>query len=101
MLHFWKIAKLQRVKRKLWFHFRVGEGLRAHAVAGDLSGAVRTFPEALEHLFRGDEITSHELFGTGTILGGCLFEQGRRLPKDATVLLSCPAIGVLENRVRG
>lgn len=69
--------------------------------SGDLSGAVRTFPEALEHLFRGDEITGHELFGTGTILGGCLFEQGRRLPKDATVRLSCPAIGVLENRVRG
>lgn len=69
--------------------------------SGDLSGAVRSFPEALTYLFRDDTITGHELFGTGTILGGCMFEQGRILPENATVRLSCPEIGVLENRVRG
>ncbi len=69
--------------------------------SGDLSGAVRSFPEALELLFRDENITGHEFFGTGTILGGCLFEQGRKLPENAHVRLSCPAVGVLENRVRG
>ncbi|MBO6781688.1 MAG: fumarylacetoacetate hydrolase family protein [Alphaproteobacteria bacterium] len=69
--------------------------------SGDLSGAVRSFPEALEHLFRDETISGHEFFGTGTILGGCLFEQGRKLPENAHVRLSCPAIGILENRVRG
>lgn len=70
-------------------------------VTGTLSGAVRTFPEALEYLFMDAEIAGHELLGTGTILGGCFFEQGKKLPENATVQLSCPAIGVLENRVRG
>ena len=73
----------------------------AVVASGDLSGAVRSFPEGLEFLFREDNISGHELFGTGTILGGCLFEQGKKLPENASVRLSCPAIGVLENRVRG
>ncbi|MGB0571016.1 MAG: fumarylacetoacetate hydrolase family protein [Alphaproteobacteria bacterium] len=73
----------------------------AVVASGDLSGAVRSFPEALEFLFREDNISGHELFGTGTILGGCLFEQGEKLPENASVRLSCSAIGVLENRVRG
>ena len=68
---------------------------------GDLSGAVRSFPQALEFLFRDNAIAGHELFGTGTILGGCFFEQSKKLPANASVRLSCPAIGVLENRVRG
>jgi hypothetical protein len=64
-------------------------------------GAVRSFPQALEFLFRDNAIAGHELFGTGTILGGCFFQQSKKLPANASVRLSCPAIGVLENRVRG
>lgn len=69
--------------------------------SGDLSGAVRSFPQALEYLFRESDIAGHELFGTGTILGGCYFEQGKKLPANASVTLRCPAIGALENQVRG
>jgi len=69
-------------------------------VSGNLSGAVRSFPLALEFLFEESEIMGHELFGSGTILGGCFFEQGKKLPENALVRLSCPAIGTLENRVK-
>ena len=69
--------------------------------SGNLKAAVRSFPKALEFLFRDAPIAGHELFGSGTILNGCLFEQGRRLPVNALVRLSCPEIGTLENRVRG
>lgn len=68
---------------------------------GGIAGAPWTFQDALVPLFAKDKLAGHELIGSGTILGGSLFEQGERLPRDATVRLICDDIGILENTVKG
>lgn len=64
---------------------------------GTLEDAAWSFEEALIELFRDAPIKGHEIVASGTILGGSMFERGRRLPDGAVVRLISPSIGVLEN----
>ena len=41
MAYFWKIAKLQRVKSKLWFHFTDARDAHVEETADEVAGEVR------------------------------------------------------------
>jgi 2-keto-4-pentenoate hydratase/2-oxohepta-3-ene-1,7-dioic acid hydratase in catechol pathway len=57
------------------------------------------FEDAIVQFSREKSILAGEVIGSGTVLGGCGFELGRRLESGDVVELEIEHIGVLRNRV--
>jgi 2-keto-4-pentenoate hydratase/2-oxohepta-3-ene-1,7-dioic acid hydratase in catechol pathway len=57
------------------------------------------FEDAIVQFSREKSILAGEVIGSGTVLGGCGFELGRRLQAGDVVELEIEHIGVLRNRV--
>jgi 2-keto-4-pentenoate hydratase/2-oxohepta-3-ene-1,7-dioic acid hydratase in catechol pathway len=57
------------------------------------------FEDAITQFSRDKTILPGEVIGSGTVLGGCGFELGRRLAPNDIVELEIERIGVLRNRV--
>ena len=57
------------------------------------------FEDAIVQFSREKSILAGEVIGSGTVLGGCGFELGRRLQAGDVVELEIERIGVLRNRV--
>jgi 2-keto-4-pentenoate hydratase/2-oxohepta-3-ene-1,7-dioic acid hydratase in catechol pathway len=57
------------------------------------------FEDAIAQFSREKTILAGEVLGSGTVLGGCGFELGRKLTSGDVVELEIEGIGVLRNRV--
>src|SRR5207245_11768906 len=58
-----------------------------------------SFPQMIAHVSRGEAIYPGDLFGSGTVVGGCGLEMDRYLNPGDLVELEIQPIGVLRNRV--
>jgi 2-keto-4-pentenoate hydratase/2-oxohepta-3-ene-1,7-dioic acid hydratase in catechol pathway len=58
-----------------------------------------SFPQMIAHVSRGESIYPGDLFGSGTVGGGCGLEMDRYLKPGDVVELEIQPIGVLRNRV--
>ena len=58
-----------------------------------------TFPQMIAHVSRGEAVYPGDLFGSGTVGGGCGLELDRYLNPGDVVELEIQPIGVLRNRV--
>jgi len=58
-----------------------------------------SFPQMIAHVSRGETIYPGDLFGSGTVGGGCGLEMDRYLKPGDVVELEIQPIGVLRNRV--
>jgi 2-keto-4-pentenoate hydratase/2-oxohepta-3-ene-1,7-dioic acid hydratase in catechol pathway len=67
---------------------------------GSTSRMHHRFEDAIVQFSRGKTLFAGEVFGSGTVLGGCGFELGRRLADGDVVELSHDVIGTLRNRIR-
>jgi 2-keto-4-pentenoate hydratase/2-oxohepta-3-ene-1,7-dioic acid hydratase in catechol pathway len=66
---------------------------------GNTSSMYHKFEDAITQFSRDKTILPGEVIGSGTVLGGCGFELGRRLSAGDSVELEIEHIGVLRNRV--
>jgi 2-keto-4-pentenoate hydratase/2-oxohepta-3-ene-1,7-dioic acid hydratase in catechol pathway len=66
---------------------------------GSSQDMVHRFEEMLAHVSRDETLYPGEIFGSGTIGGGCGLELGRRLQAGDTIELEVEGIGLLRNRV--
>jgi 2-keto-4-pentenoate hydratase/2-oxohepta-3-ene-1,7-dioic acid hydratase in catechol pathway len=57
------------------------------------------FEDAIVQFSRAETLRAGEVIGSGTVLGGCGFELGRRLAEGDVVELEIEGIGVLRNRI--
>ena len=57
-----------------------------------------SFPQMIAHVSRGEKIYPGDLFGSGTVGGGCGLELDRYLQPGDVVELEIQPIGVLKNR---
>jgi len=60
-----------------------------------------SFPQMIAHVSRGEMIYPGDVFGSGTVGGGCGLEMDRYLKPGDVVELEIQPIGVLRTRVRG
>ena len=58
-----------------------------------------SFAQMIAHVSRGETIYPGDLFGSGTVGGGCGLEMDRYLHPGDVVELEIQPIGVLKNRV--
>ena len=58
-----------------------------------------SFPQMIAHVSRGETIYPGDLFGSGTVGGGCGLELDRYLKPGDVVELEIQPIGILRNRV--
>lgn len=58
-----------------------------------------SFPQMIAHISRGESIYPGDVFGSGTVGGGCGLELDRYLNPGDVVELEIESIGVLRNRV--
>jgi 2-keto-4-pentenoate hydratase/2-oxohepta-3-ene-1,7-dioic acid hydratase in catechol pathway len=58
-----------------------------------------SFPQMIAHVSRGENVYPGDLFGSGTVGGGCGLEMDRYLKPGDVVELEIQPIGVLKNRV--
>jgi 2-keto-4-pentenoate hydratase/2-oxohepta-3-ene-1,7-dioic acid hydratase in catechol pathway len=58
-----------------------------------------TFPQMIAHVSRGETIYPGDLFGSGTVGGGCGLELDRFLNPGDVVELEIQPIGVLRTRI--
>lgn len=66
---------------------------------GNSRTMVHRFEEMIAHVSRDETLYPGELFGSGTVGGGCGLEQDRWLKPGDTVELEIEGIGCLRNRV--
>jgi 2-keto-4-pentenoate hydratase/2-oxohepta-3-ene-1,7-dioic acid hydratase in catechol pathway len=66
---------------------------------GTLAGARWSFPEMIAHVSWGEDVWPGDVYGSGTFVGGCGADLGRRLRPGVVVQLESEGIGVLRNRV--
>jgi 2-keto-4-pentenoate hydratase/2-oxohepta-3-ene-1,7-dioic acid hydratase in catechol pathway len=66
---------------------------------GSTSSMHHRFEDAIVQFSREKFILAGEVIGSGTVLGGCGFELGRRLQSGDIVELEIERIGILRNRV--
>lgn len=66
---------------------------------GSTSSMHHRFEDAIVQFSREKSLLAGEVIGSGTVLGGCGFELGRRLQSGDLVELEIEHIGVLRNRV--
>lgn len=64
---------------------------------GTLADAEWTFAEAVAEIYANAPPSGTEILGSGTILGGSMFERDMVLAPGSTVVMRSPAIGVLKN----
>ncbi|MGC3976233.1 MAG: fumarylacetoacetate hydrolase family protein [Nitrospira sp.] len=60
-----------------------------------------SFPQMIEHVSRGEAIYSGDLFGSGTVGGGCGLELDRYLQPGDCIELEVQPIGVLRTTIAG
>lgn len=58
-----------------------------------------SFPQMIEHVSRGETIYPGDLFGSGTVGGGCGLEMDRFLKPGDVVELEIQPIGILRTRI--
>ena len=58
-----------------------------------------SFPQMIAHVSRGEAVYPGDLFGSGTVGGGCGLEMDRYLNPGDIVELEIQPIGILKNRV--
>jgi 2-keto-4-pentenoate hydratase/2-oxohepta-3-ene-1,7-dioic acid hydratase in catechol pathway len=58
-----------------------------------------SFPQMIAHVSRGEAVYPGDLFGSGTVGGGCGLEMDRYLKPGDVVELEIQPIGILRNRV--
>jgi 2-keto-4-pentenoate hydratase/2-oxohepta-3-ene-1,7-dioic acid hydratase in catechol pathway len=58
-----------------------------------------SFPQMIAHVSRGETVWPGDLFGSGTVGGGCGLEMDRYLKPGDVVELEIQPIGMLKNRV--
>lgn len=58
-----------------------------------------SFPQMIAHVSRGEAIYPGDLFGSGTVGGGCGLELDRYLQPGDVVELEVQPIGVLRTRI--
>lgn len=58
-----------------------------------------SFPQMIAHVSRGESLYPGDLFGSGTVRGGCGLELDRFLQPGDVVELEIQPIGILRNRV--
>ncbi len=58
-----------------------------------------TFPQMIVHVSRGETVYPGDLFGSGTVGGGCGLEMDRYLNPGDVVELEIQPIGILRNRI--
>jgi len=80
------LIMIARVNREVWSRGRFGT---IHW----------SFPQMIAHVSRGEPIYPGDLFGSGTVGGGCGLEMDRYLSPGDVVELEIQPIGVLRNRV--
>jgi 2-keto-4-pentenoate hydratase/2-oxohepta-3-ene-1,7-dioic acid hydratase in catechol pathway len=66
---------------------------------GSTGSMYHRFEDAIAQFSRDKTLLAGEVIGSGTVLGGCGFELGRRLAPGDIVELEIEHIGVLRNRV--
>ncbi len=66
---------------------------------GNSGSAYWTFPQMIAHVSMDETIYPGDLFGSGTVGGGCGLELDRWLAPGDVVELEIEGIGVLRNRV--
>lgn len=66
---------------------------------GSTGSMYHRFEDAIVQFSREKSLLAGEVIGSGTVLGGCGFELGRRLQSGDLVELEIENIGVLRNRV--
>jgi 2-keto-4-pentenoate hydratase/2-oxohepta-3-ene-1,7-dioic acid hydratase in catechol pathway len=66
---------------------------------GSTGSMYHRFEDAIVQFSREKSILAGEVIGSGTVLGGCGFELGRRLTPGDIVELEIEHLGVLRNRV--
>lgn len=59
-----------------------------------------SFPELLAHVSQGEDVFPGDVYGSGTVPGGCGLEHGRMLTPGAEVELEIEGIGILRNPVQ-
>lgn len=59
-----------------------------------------SFEDAIVQFSQSQPLVAGEIIGSGTVVGGCGYEQGRRLQSGDLVTLEIDGIGSLSNRVR-
>jgi 2-keto-4-pentenoate hydratase/2-oxohepta-3-ene-1,7-dioic acid hydratase in catechol pathway len=67
--------------------------------SGSTNSMYHRFEDAIAQFSRGKTLYAGEVIASGTVLGGCGFELGRRLQHGDVVELEVEGIGVLRNRV--
>lgn len=58
-----------------------------------------SFADMLSYVSEGEEVRAGDVYGSGTVPGGCGLEHGRMLAPGEQITLSAPGIGALRNRV--
>jgi 2-keto-4-pentenoate hydratase/2-oxohepta-3-ene-1,7-dioic acid hydratase in catechol pathway len=66
---------------------------------GSTGSMYHRFEDAIVQYSRDRPMLAGEALGSGTVLGGCGFELGRRLSSGDVVELEIESIGILKNRV--
>jgi 2-keto-4-pentenoate hydratase/2-oxohepta-3-ene-1,7-dioic acid hydratase in catechol pathway len=66
---------------------------------GSTASMYHRFEDAITQYSRDKPMLAGEVIGSGTVLGGCGFELGRRLSDGDIVELEIEMIGILRNRV--
>lgn len=66
---------------------------------GNSGSAYWTFPQVIAHASRCETLVPGEMFGSGTVGGGCGLELGRYLSPGDVIELEVSGIGTLRNRV--
>jgi 2-keto-4-pentenoate hydratase/2-oxohepta-3-ene-1,7-dioic acid hydratase in catechol pathway len=66
---------------------------------GSTASMHHRFEDAIVQYSRDKPVLAGEVLGSGTVLGGCGFELGRRLSHGDVVELEVESIGILRNRV--
>ena len=69
--------------------------------SGSTSTMYHKFESAIAQFSKSKMLFAGEVLGSGTVLGGCGFELGRRLSRGDLVELSIDNIGTLRNRIGG
>jgi len=58
-----------------------------------------TFEQMIAYIADGETVYPCDVYGSGTPFGGCGLDQGRWIPRSATVELEVDGIGILRNAV--
>ena len=81
-----KLSMVARVNGEIWSE-------------GSFGTIYWSFPQMIEHVSQGETVYPGEVFGSGTVGGGCGLEMDRFLKPDDVVELEIQPIGKLKTRI--